>query len=91
MKRGFTLIELMIVIAIVAILVALIIPALEKKEGEKGFVCDLPCQASKYECSSEQLDEVAKQATHCITLSDGFGVKDCTAKATMKICSNNRY
>jgi competence protein ComGC len=85
------MIELMIIIAIVAILVALIIPACSPKEGEKGFVCDLPCQAAKYNCTSEQLDTVAKQAAHCVTLSSGFSITDCTAKATIKHCTDNRY
>jgi prepilin-type N-terminal cleavage/methylation domain-containing protein len=91
MKRGFTLIELMIVIAIVAIIVAIAIGSCSPKEGEKGFVCDVQCRAAKYECTNEQLETVAKQAAHCATLRGVLETSKCTAEATIKHCADNRY
>lgn len=88
MKRnGFTLIELMIVIAIISILVALIIPYFSPKQGEKGFVCDRNCQAQKLSCTSEQLDIVQKEIGLCRQLNGS----NCAAEAKFKHCSDNRY
>jgi prepilin-type N-terminal cleavage/methylation domain-containing protein len=88
--RGFTLIELMIIIAIVAILIALIIPALTAtKPGDKGFVCDRACKANKLTCTSEQMVAVNDEFKMCSVIS--LSPRECMVEAKMKHCSDNRY
>lgn len=48
MKRGFTLVELMIVIAVIGIVVAIAIPTFINKQAQKESPVDMSCHRLKY-------------------------------------------
>lgn len=83
-NKGFSLIELIIVIAIMAVLVAIIAPNLTKHLG-----------SSKQKTDDKNLDEIASQLQTCITdfeTSNGtLGAQSFTWSASGCNCSNSTF
>ena len=94
MKRGFTLIELMIVVAIIAIIIALVSPIFFGEDSDRNSstrkrveTCDLACQADKYSCNREQLELVQIETDLCQSSESGYKEhQQCYPKAKMAHC-----